>query len=206
MSEAEGTFVAACKTVDEYLDRAVRWQKELAKLREVLLSTGLEETVKWGAPCYTSDGKNIVGIGGFKSYVGLWFFQGALLQDEAGVLINAQEDKTKAMRQWRFESMKDIKVRQIKSYVKEAIEHQRAGREIKADRRKPVVVPKELKAALSKNKEARDAFAAMSVSCQRAYAEHIAEAKRDETKERRLEKIMPMIAAGGGLHDKYRNC
>ena len=79
------------KTVDEYIDKAEQWQPELTRLREILNSTGLEETVKWGAPCYTHDGKNVVGIAGFKNYFGLWFHQGALLADAEGVLINAQE-------------------------------------------------------------------------------------------------------------------
>ncbi len=68
----------------------------------------MKETIKWGAPVYTLDYKNIVGLGAFKSYVGLWFFQGALLNDEKKKLINAQEDKTKALRQWRFNSVKKI--------------------------------------------------------------------------------------------------
>lgn len=49
----------------------------------------MEETNKWSAPVYTSNGKNIVGLGAFKSYTGLWFFQGALLKDEKKLLINA---------------------------------------------------------------------------------------------------------------------
>lgn len=36
--------------------------------------------------------------------------------------------------------------------------------------------------------------------------EYVAEAKREETRLRRVEKILPMIRAGGGLHDRYRNC
>ncbi len=90
------------KTVDDYIEAAEPWQDELIRLRKILRSTDLEETVKWGAPCYTHDGKNVVGMASFKSYVGLWFHQGALLGDKKKVLINAQEGKTKALRQWRF--------------------------------------------------------------------------------------------------------
>ena len=194
------------KTVDAYIAGADDWHEELTKLREILQSTDLEETVKWGAPAYTHNGKNVVGIGSFKSYFGLWFHQGALLSDKKKVLINAQEGKTKALRQWRMHSKKDIQARTIKSYVKEAIAIADSGREIKPDRKKPVVVPVELKKALAKNKKAGAGFKGITPGKQREYADYISDAKRPETKQKRLEKILPMIQEGMGLHDKYRNC
>lgn len=194
------------QSVDDYIDGADQWQDELRQLRAILQSTVLEETVKWGAPCYTHHGKNLVGIGAFKSYFGLWFYQGALLSDPEKVLINAQEEKTKALRQWRFESKKSIKTRLIKKYVAEAIKLQDAGMEIKPSRNKPLQIPAELNAALSKNDTASQCFAQLTKGRQREYAEYIESAKRDETKQKRLEKILPMIEAGKGLHDKYRNC
>ena len=192
------------KTVDDYIAGAEHWQKELIRLREILQSTPLQETVKWGGPCYTHHGKMVVGIGGFKSYVGLWFFQGALLADKDKVLMNAQEGRTKAMRQWRFHSFKDMKARQIKAYVKEAIALQEAGQEIKADRTKPVVIPPELKKALAQNKRSQTAFGQLTKGKQREYADYITAAKRDETKAKRIAKILPLIASGAGLNDKYR--
>lgn len=194
------------KTVDEYIGNAEHWQAELVRLREILQSTPLVETVKWGAPCYTHNDKMLVGLGAFKSYVGLWFFQGALLSDKDNVLINVQEGRTKAMRQWRFGSSKEIKARQIKAYVKEAIALQDAGEEIKPDRTKPVYVPVELKKALAARKKVRTAFDAMTKGKQREYANYIADAKREETKLTRIDRILPMIEAGVGLNDKYRNC
>ena len=104
-------------SVDDYIDHAGQWQEELVRLREILCSTPLTEEVKWGGPCYTWNGKNIVGIGAFKSYFGLWFHQGALLKDDKKVLINAQEGKTRALRQWRMTSSADIKPGVIKRYV-----------------------------------------------------------------------------------------
>ena len=192
------------KTVDEYIENAEQRQPELIRLRKILQSTKLVETVKWGSPCYTHNDRMLVGLGGFKSYVGLWFFQGALLADADKVLINCQEGRTTAMRQWRFESIKDIKARKIKAYVNEAIELADQGQEIKPDRNQPVVVPPELKQALSKNRKAQSAFKALTKGRQRDYANYIADAKRAETKVKRLEKIMPMIEEGIGMNDKYR--
>ena len=192
------------KTVDDYIASRELWQDEIRCLREILLSTDLTEEVKWGGPCYTHDGQNVVGIGGFKSYFGLWFHQGVLLADKNKVLINAQEGTTKALRQWRMQSAKEIKQATIKAYVKEAISLVKKGKKIGPQKKKPLVVPPELKKALAKNAKARKGFDAMRLGLQREYTDHIASAKREETKQKRIEKILPMIATGKGLHDKYR--
>ncbi len=192
------------KSVDEYIADAGIWKSELKRLREILQSTELEEDVKWGGPCYTYNGKNVVGIAGFKSYFGLWFHQGALLKDRKKVLMNAQEGKTKALRQWRMQTAKDIKPTIIKSYVGEAIKLAKEGRQIAPSRKKSLLVPAELKKALDANRQASENFKNMRLGLQTEYADYITDAKRDDTKLRRLQKIMPMIMAGSGLHDKYR--
>ncbi len=58
------------RSVDEYINDAGVWKDELKRLRTILQSTDLEEDVKWGGPCYTYDGKNVVGMAGFRSYFG----------------------------------------------------------------------------------------------------------------------------------------
>ena len=194
------------KTVDEFVAGQTQWQAEVVRLREILLATPLTEEVKWGAPCYTHNGKNLIGIGAFKSYFGLWFFQGALLSDPSGVLANAQEGRTKAMRQWRFESMQAIKPRIIKAYAKEAIAICEQGREIKPARGTGFDMPIELQQALAQDAKLRKNFEAFTPGRQREFAEYIASAKRAGTKAKRLEKIKPMITAGTGLNDKYRKC
>ena len=150
------------RTVDEYIANADCWRAELSRLREILRSTPLEETVKWGAPCYTHKGKNVVGLAAFKDWFCLWFHQGALLADGDKVLINAQEGKTKALRQWRMTSSKDIRAAIIRRYVKEAIAHVEAGKEIKVDRAKSVLVPDELRNAMRRHKGATAAFLVVS--------------------------------------------
>ncbi len=194
------------KSVDDYIEMHPEWEDAIAKLRKVLQASELEETVKWGAPCYTLGGKNVVGIGAFKEHLALWFHQGVFLKDPDKVLINAQEGTTKALRQWRFTSAKEIKVTKVKAYVNEAIENQRGGKEIKADRSKPVNIPPELEGALKKKAKVRKAFDALTPGKRREYADYISSAKQEKTKLSRLEKVLPMIEAGVGLNDKYRSC
>ncbi|MEM1186680.1 MAG: DUF1801 domain-containing protein [Planctomycetota bacterium] len=192
------------KSVDDYIASADHWGDELASLRAVLLKTELEETIKWGAPCYTLEGKNVVGLAAFKAYVGLWFHQGALLSDPKGVLINAQEGKTKALRQWRFTKPSEIKPRIIASYVNEAIELQRSGRDLKPDRAKPVSIPDELAEALRVDKKANASFDKLAKGKQREFADHVSEAKKQETRLKRAAKAIGLLREGKGLNDKYR--
>ncbi|MDH3424813.1 MAG: YdeI/OmpD-associated family protein [Acidobacteriota bacterium] len=193
------------ESVDEFLATRTEWKEELVALRSILRSTGLEETVKWGAPVYTFEGKNVVGLGAFKSYFGLWFFQGALLADERKVLINAQEGRTKALRQLRLRSMDEIDRELIRAYVAEAIDLVERGVEIKPGRKKPWTMPAELRAALREHREARASFEALTPGRQREYVEYVASAKRHDTRARRIDKILPMIASGVGLNDRYRS-
>ena len=89
----------AVKSVDEYIETHNSWEKELQALRSVLQNTELEECIKWGTPVYTLNGKNVVGMAAFKNHCALWFFNGALLKENTALLYNAQEGKTKALRQ-----------------------------------------------------------------------------------------------------------
>jgi len=192
------------QTVDEYISAHEENRESLARLRSLLLSTNLKETVKWGAPVYIYHSKNIVGLGAFKSYTSIWFFQGALLKDEHTKLINAQEGKTKSLRQWRFNSFEEIEDKLILEYVEEAVRNQELGKQIKPSKNKPLIIPPELKMVLDQNSEIRDCFNELSLTNQRDYAEYIREAKRDETKSKRLQKIIPMIKEKKGLNDKYK--
>lgn len=193
------------KTADAYIASSP-WAEELAKLRNPLLAAGLDESIKWGVPCYSHKGKNLVSIVGFKAHFAMMFFQGALLSDPDNVLINAGEGKTKALRQWRFTSGSQIRVTKIKAYAKEAVSLVDQGKEIKPERNKPVELPDELEQAFRKDKKARAAYDALTPGRQREYALHVSEAKREATRLSRTEKVLPMILEGKGLHDKYRNC
>ncbi|MFP4846397.1 YdeI/OmpD-associated family protein [Winogradskyella sp. PE311] len=195
-------------SVEEYIEVNPTYRDALIILRNLLISTELEETIKWSMPTYCLGKKNVLGIGAFKNHFCLWFHQGVFLKDEQGLLINAQENKTKALRQMRFKSKSDINNRIVLSYIKEAIENQLLGKELKPQRKKvnTITVPVELKAALNSNIKLNKSFKAFTTSKQREYCMYIAEAKRDITKQKRLEKIKPMIIKGIGLNDKYKNC
>ena len=192
-------------SVEEYIEENSHFGEALSLLRDLINTTELEETLKWNAPVYALNGKNVVGIGAFKNHFGLWFFNGVFLKDKNNLLEQAQE-KTKGLRQMRFESIDDIDKHAVLAYVTEAIENQKLGKEIKTEKKgKTIVIPKELQIALKTNINFQAAFKALTPGKQREYCEHIASAKQEKTKMSRLEKIKPMILKGVGLNDKYKN-
>lgn len=191
------------KSFEDYLLSQVEWQKEILALRTILQNTELVEQIKWSIPTYCFGKKNVVAICAFKNYVGLWFYQGVFLSDPAAVLINAQDGVTKGLRQWRFNSLSEIPPALVKSYVEEAIENCKAGKEVKTEK-KTLKIPFELSLELASSPKLAEAFESYTPFKKKEFAEHIASAKRQETRDKRLQQIVPMILEGIGLHDRYR--
>lgn len=121
-----------------------RWRAEIAELRTILSGFDLTEECKWGKPCYTMDGKNVVIIQGFKEYCALGFFQGALLKDPQKLLV--QLGQVRAGRVMKFTSAREIAVKAatIKAYVREAVAAVKAGLKVQT-RPRELAVPEELK-------------------------------------------------------------
>lgn len=180
-----------------------QWEEELEIIKSILAKTELIETTKWGAPIYILDNKNIVGVGGFKSYFGVWFMNGVFLKDKAQVLVNAQEGVTKALRQWRFNSKEEINEKLLLAYIKEAIENEKKGLSHKPEK-KEVIICEFFQNELKNDILFAKAFEAFSTFKQKEFLEYIATAKQEKTKISRMEKIKPMILQNIGLNDKYR--
>ncbi len=194
------------KKIDLYISNHEKWQEQLSTLRKLFLKSELTEEVKWGAPAYTYNGSIVSGLGGFKNHYAIWFHQGVFLKDKEKQLTNAQDRKTKAMRQWKFSEDDVIDQILVFKYIQEATENAKAGKKVKPQKKKALEVPNLLKEALEKQNELKKAFSSLSPGKQREYAEHIGSAKKEATQQSRLEKAIPMILSGKGLYDKYKNC
>ncbi|MCZ4319405.1 YdeI/OmpD-associated family protein [Aequorivita viscosa] len=192
--------------VDVFIEKQTQWKEKLKQLRKIISQTELKEEVKWGKPTYTLNGKLVVGLAEFKNHMALWFHQGVFLKDPHKKLVNAQEGVTKALRQWRIEPKDAIDSKIVLQYVEEAIANSKAGKELKPVRKKEVTIPPLLKQAFEKDATLKANFQKLTPGKQREYAEYIAEAKREATQQNRLEKSIPMINNGVGLHDKFKNC
>ena len=193
------------KSVEDFFENLTIWKDELTMIRAILLKSDLKEEIKWGVPTYCLGGKNVVGFAGFKSYFGLWFFQGVFLKDSENMLINAQEGVTKALRQWRFSSIKDINEKLILKYVNEATQIQLNGKGHINVKKTEFILDDLLGNLLKENKSVLKYFQCLTIGKQKEYSLFISEAKKEIKKQKRLEKIIPMIKAGVGLNDKYKN-
>lgn len=180
------------------------WSKELEILASLINKLPLEKTIKWGAEVFTYNGKNVVSYGGFKNYFMLWFFNGVFLEDKYKVLVNAQEGKTKSLRQWRFTSIAQIDEKKITEYIYEAIEIEKKGLKISPEKFVEIPVSELLEIEFKNDKNLKSAFTKLTPGKQKEYIIYINEAKQEATKLKRLEKIKPMILQGIGLNDKYK--
>jgi uncharacterized protein YdeI (YjbR/CyaY-like superfamily) len=186
------------------MDRSQNWPNEVQRLLEIIRKTGLEETVKWGEKTFTYKGRNVVGCLGFKNHFVLWFYNGVFLSDPYQVLQNAQEGKTKAMRQWRFSSVEDIDEEKILAYIQEAIRNEIDGKSWKPEKTSDLEVPSLFQEKLDTDPQLKDSFEGLTSFKRKEFLEYLISAKREATLVSRIEKIIPMIRDGKGLNDKYR--
>jgi uncharacterized protein YdeI (YjbR/CyaY-like superfamily) len=180
-----------------------RWGAEIAALRKILSEFDLKVERKWGKPCYTVDGTNVVVIQGFKEYCALGFFQGALLKDPRKLLV--QLGQVQAGRVMKFTSAKEIasKAAIIKAYVRQAVAAAKAG--LKVQTKPPVLpLPEELKEKFREDPRFKHAFEALTPGRQRGYLFHFTRAKQSATRSARIEKALPAIFEGRGLLERRR--
>ncbi|NNM53900.1 MAG: hypothetical protein HKM05_04170 [Spirochaetales bacterium] len=188
--------------VDALIEQAGRWTAEFALLRQMALSSGLDETIKWGQPCYTLNDRNIVLIHGFKDYCALLFFKGALMKDPENLLI-IQTENVQASRQIRFTSLDEIASRQevLKAYFREAVAVEMSGQKVSFKPTADFPVPDELQEQWDAEPAFAEAFRALTPGRQRAYLLHFGEPKQSKTRLARIEKHRERIFAGKGLTD-----
>jgi uncharacterized protein YdeI (YjbR/CyaY-like superfamily) len=188
--------------VDFYFTKAEKWQKEIKKLRMIMLDCGLAEELKWGCPCYTLEDRNIVLIHVFKEYCALLFFKGALLKDAEGLLIQ-QTKNVQAGRQLRFTSVREVTAREatVQAYVAEAVAVEKSGLKVTLKETSDYAVPVEFQNRLDELPDLKEAFDDLTPGRQRAYLYYFSQPKQAKTRAARVEKCLPQILAGKGLND-----
>lgn len=186
--------------VDEFILSADKWPNEMACLRRILLDCLLVETYKWRTPVYMAGTKNLIAISSLKGHCALNFFNGALLQDEEGMLIKPGT-YTQVGRWMKFSSVEEILAKEelIKAYVYESIEVEKRG--LKLDN--PVEIPHldELTVIFSKKPAVKIAFEKLTPGRQRAYLRFFTDGKQAGTRTSRIEKNEKYILNGIGLSD-----
>lgn len=188
--------------VDWYFVKNKVWQAEIETLRAIALDTELTEELKWGVPCYTLHGKNVVLIHVFKDYCALLFHKGALLKDPRGILIQ-QTENVQAARQIRFTDLKEIvKLKSsINTYIKNAIAIEKSGEKVPMKKTAERNMPQEFELKLKESAALKKAFMALTPGRQRGYLLFFSSAKQSATRLSRIEKYTKQILKGKGLDD-----
>jgi uncharacterized protein YdeI (YjbR/CyaY-like superfamily) len=189
-------------SVDWYFAKHDKFEAALRKLRSIALDCGLTEELKWGCPCYSLNGKNIVLIHVFKDYFAFLFFKGALLKDEKSILI--QQTKTvQAARQIRFTNDAQVTEQKstIKAYILDAIEVEKSGLKVELKKTTEFEMAEEFKLKLAEMPTLKRAFLALTLGRQRAYLLYFSGAKQSKTREARVVKCSERILEGKGLDD-----
>lgn len=179
------------------------WQDELKLLREIVLDCGLTEERKWGVPCYTIEAKNVSIVSASKNYASISFFKGVLISDRHNILEKPGEN-CQSDRVVKFTSVAEIRGLEpvLREYIRQAIEIERSGEKVKFDAKFELELPVELANRLALSSELRHAWEVLTPGRKRGYVLFISAAKQSKTRETRIDKYIPTILQGKGMHDE----
>jgi len=182
----------------------MKWEAELLRIEAIFQEMDLIAQYKWGTNIYYHNNEMVVAVGGFKNHFSIWFYKGVFMEDKHGKLINAQEGKTKGLRQWRFTSAEQIDTQLIQLYVAEAITIAKQNRSLPKTEEPSNLVIEPFNRILQTDLVLQEKFFALAPYKQKEYLLYFQEAKKEMTQRNRIEKAIPLILAGSGLHDKYK--
>jgi len=182
--------------------KVVPWNGVLTALRSVILTTDLVEHLKWGAPCYTINGKNVLMLSALKDKVVVSFFKGALLTDPRGLLVKPGPN-SQAARYLVFTSLADADKlgSALSAFMEEAIKLEISGAKIEFQDQRNAPYPTFLTDYFASNPELAEAFARLTPGRQRSYLIHFQSAKQAATQLRRIQQCTPKILMGKGWQE-----
>lgn len=199
--------------VDAYIEGVAPFAQPILKHVRKLMHQACPratESMKWGMPFFVQQGVILANMAAFKQHCAFGFWGSEMKKLLAADGLQSSQAMGSLGRIAGMEDLPPDKL--LLSYMHRAAELVETGERKKSiDRPKKIVkpavrVPAELAAALKRSKPAAKAFAGFSPSCRREYAEWIAEAKRPETREKRLAQAITWIAQGKTRNWKYANC
>ena len=194
--------------IDAYIAKAAPFaQPILQRIRDVVHEAcpEVEETMKWSAPSFVYAGGILAGMAAFKQHASFGYWKHALVMGEG-----AQRDGMGSY--GKMATLKDVpSKRRLVADIRRAMQLNEAGVKTPGPRKTaapkpPPETPPDLLAALAKNRKARTTFEAFAPSHRREYVEWITEARRDETRARRLAQTVEWLAEGKRRNWKYEAC
>jgi uncharacterized protein YdeI (YjbR/CyaY-like superfamily) len=190
-----------CKLYQTPQCKVHKWPEELNTLRGLILEFGFEEEIKWGFPCYTLNGKNILMLAPFKDNCAISFFKGALLKENP--ILEKSGENSNTFRLIRFQGMEKINQEKdtIRLIIQEAIEIEKSGKKLPKTDYSSIEIPEELENAFEDDHIFKAAFKSLNPGRQRGYILHFSQPKQAQTRMNRIEKCKPAIFNGKGLNE-----
>ena len=194
--------------INQYIAAQPKWQRKLlVRLRQLVHATDpeIEEVWRWSGPHFDRNGI-MVGIFAHKTCVSVWFHKGALVKDPKQLFEAVAKDEDKGMRVYKLKEGDAIDEKGFQGLMKEAVKLNLDGVKLPDAKgpRKKLEVPPELEAVLQKDEMAWDQWTRFNYTHKKEYVEWITDAKKEETRKRRIAQAFQMIREGEGKEDKYR--
>jgi len=192
--------------IDAYIARQADFARPILEhLRKTVHEAcpDCEETLKWSSPTFMYRGEMLASMAAFKAHATFGFWKGSLVIGEG-------ETQMSGMGQFgKLGSVADLPPPdQLTGLIKKAMKLTEEG--VKAPRNKhpkaPFTVPDDLRRAMDANAAAAATFDGFPPSCQREYVEWVTEAKREETRAKRIAQAVEWLAEGKRRNWKYENC
>jgi uncharacterized protein YdeI (YjbR/CyaY-like superfamily) len=190
--------------IDAYIERQADFARPiLDHIRERMHAACpvVEEGIKWGMPSFSYKGKPLAGMAAFKAHATLGFWRRGERDTDA---------KPGAMGDFgRITSLADLP---DDGSFTARIQHEMAqieagAKTVRTKTNKPeIAMPDDLAAALAASPAAQATFDSFPPSCRREYLEWVTEAKRPETRQKRIAQAVEWMAEGKRRHWKYENC
>jgi uncharacterized protein YdeI (YjbR/CyaY-like superfamily) len=195
--------------IDAYIEKSADFAKPILQhIRKLVHKAcpNVDEVIKWSMPYFDYKGASLCSMAAFKEHCAFGFWKASIMKDPEKLF---NKDGKNAMGQFdRITSVKDLPTDKIMiAYIKEAAQLNEAGVKLPPKAKttaKEIIIPDALNAALKKNKKAKEIFEKFSPSHKREYIEWITEAKRDETRNKRIETTIERLIEGKSRNAEYQ--
>ncbi|NLP58465.1 YdeI/OmpD-associated family protein [Lutibacter sp. B1] len=194
----------ASALIDYYIDNLPSFSKEICERIRTLIhqsNTNVIEDWKWKIPIFCNSDK-VCGFAAFKNHVSLTFFKGAEMSDKHQLF--SDDCSAQFTRVIKFNNISEIKENQLVEYFNEAFSIE--NKPTKTSIKKEIEIPELLQNALKNNRIAKANFENMAYTYRKEYARHINEAKREETKLKRLKQVIFNLENNIKMHEQYKKC
>ena len=194
--------------INTYIAEQDEWKRRiLVRIRQLIHQTdpGITEAWRWDKPHFDHEGI-MVGMCAFKEFVSVWFHKGALIKDPGKLFEALGKGEEKGLRAYKIHENEAIDEPSFIELVKQAIALNLKGTTLAEAKgpRKALVIPEDLESVLHKDPTAWANWEAFTYTHKKEYAEWVSDAKKDETRKRRIAQALEMIREGKGKEDKHR--